>query len=171
LIYDISLPENPALIKKIKLIKNFEPFCLTLYDHYLYTGGRWHGDNEKSTHFSAGFYNIKEKKPEWKSIPIPREYTARRKAVDDILIQSGSLYLLDNLVYPKYILTYTVMSDETLIPGEVIQLAANGPNEQIKNTPQQAAEYSLLGKVAKPSVLHYSIAFIPVAELRGIRLS
>lgn len=132
LVYNISSNEKPELIRKIKIINNLKPFCLALQDHYLYTGGRWHGKSEKRTHFSAGFYNLQEKKPEWMSISVPGEYIWAGKAIDDILVQPGSLLLVDNLVYPKYLLPYTLISGGTMEPGKAVKLAANGPNERIE---------------------------------------
>ncbi|MBN2535064.1 MAG: hypothetical protein JXB88_19440 [Spirochaetales bacterium] len=130
IIYKI-LQGNPELIKKIKIIEDLEPSCLSLNDHYLYIGGRWRGKNEERVHFSAGFYNIKEKTPEWNSIPVPGEYIRAGKAIDDILIQPGSFLLVDNLVYPKYLLTYKEIPGEKIELEKVITLAVNGPNERI----------------------------------------
>ncbi|MEK6480158.1 hypothetical protein WJR50_21625 [Catalinimonas sp. 4WD22] len=53
------------------------------------------------------------------------------KSIDDILIKGSDLILVDNVVYPKYLIKYDISTPEHPTHLETIQLPSGAPNDHI----------------------------------------
>jgi hypothetical protein len=122
-IFDI----NGKLLKQIQ--SDFIPSCLNSKGNVVYLGG----SNKNTDHKVGEIFAILDLGNgdftlELKEIPIKLSYG---KSIDDILIFENKLILVDNIVYPKYLLEYDITDLEN--PKHVMtnELANHGTYEHI----------------------------------------
>jgi len=90
----------------------------------VYLGGRYKANQGKlCSIMDAQTAEIKE-------IALPVRFK-QGKAIDDILIRGNDLYLVDNIVYPKYIFTYDISVPPFPRHANTRELEANGTYEHI----------------------------------------
>jgi len=91
--------------------------ALALHGSYLYVGGTlnhlgWHAQQNLPT---AGRFNLGADTPVWEPLELPRDVeTSPGKAIDDVLVDSGELILVDDLVFPKYLFVYALPTGAAL---------------------------------------------------------
>lgn len=123
-IFDI----NGKLIKQIQ--SDFKPSCLNSKGNVVYLGGASYNSGQSVGEIFAildlGKFNFKL---ELKEIPIEVNYG---KSIDDILIFQNKLILVDNIVYPKYLLEYDISDIKN--PKHVLtkELSSSGTYEHIR---------------------------------------
>lgn len=122
-IFDI----NGKLIKQIQ--SDFNPSCLNSKGNVVYLGG----SNRNKDHKVGEIFAILDLGKndftlELKEIPIEVSYG---KSIDDILIFENKLILVDNIVYPKYLLEYDITDSKNPKHTITKELANNGTYEHI----------------------------------------
>ena len=115
------------LLKEIK--SDFELTSLNSKNKVVYIGGK---SSEHETNSGEIFAIIdlddKDFKLEKINIPIDVSYG---KAIDDILIMKNKLLLVDDIIYPKYILEYDITDSKNPKHIETKELDNNGTYEHI----------------------------------------
>jgi len=105
-----------------KIPYNIIPITIFLNNENLFIGG------EMGEEILIQF-NLKKKK--WFKLKIPDEVLYEGKAIDDIVINDSLLIAIDNIVWPKYVLFYKLISKKKLKLSHYKKLKSNGPAEWI----------------------------------------
>ena len=124
-IYDIL---GKLLFKKLG--ENFK--AINYKNNIVYLGGE-HNERRRSYSINGDMFsiiNLEESniKAHSKHVPIKR---VDGKSIDDILIHGNDLILVDNMVYPKYLIEYDISSPESPKHTKTITLPNNGTYEHI----------------------------------------
>ncbi len=116
-------PINDSNAITLPLPSRLEPKSILVYQNSVFIGGtlgiavvaQYHIDTNR-----------------WYALEMPRQLLSHRKAIDDLVIQDQFLIAVDNLVYPKYILYYTLNSSDERPPlSHFRKLLTNGTYESI----------------------------------------
>ncbi len=101
--------------------EKFRINTIELKDGFVYLGGSW----------SEGelFYVFDLKSKEFYPVPIPDEAYQIGKAIDDILFLKDKMIAVDNIMFPKFLIEYSLNELPELKNSNVIQLQANGTYE------------------------------------------
>jgi hypothetical protein len=115
---------NGNLLKEIN--SDFEATCLNSKNKVVYFGGRYKSNSGEI--FAILDLENKDFKLEKINIPIEVGYG---KAIDDVLIMKNKLLLVDDIVYPKYLLEYDITDSKNPKHIETEELENNGTYEHI----------------------------------------
>lgn len=110
---------------EVFVFDDFEVICLNNKGSIVYFGGKRNEAGE-----IVGFIDTNKKEFEFHKIEIPIKLTYG-KAIDDILIRGNSLFLVDNILYPKYLFKYDITNPSSPKFLETINLEVNGTYEHI----------------------------------------
>lgn len=113
--------------------KNANYKAINFIDNIVYLGGEYKkGLGSKSYNKGEMFSVINLDEFEFKTnqIELPIKII-EGKSIDDILINKEELILVDNIVYPKYLIKYNISSPQNPIHLETLELPNNGTYEHI----------------------------------------
>ena len=112
---------NKTITEKIPL--KIKPLTIFLDKNNLFIGGEVGQEVLIQRNFKTG---------DWYSLDIPTDVLFPGKAIDDIVVNNDTIYAVDNIVLPKYILTYLNNDSAKCDYLRKIDLKANGPYESIR---------------------------------------
>ena len=115
-----ALTTHPTII----LPGKFKAFATGIADDILYVGGSC-GEEV------LGLFHLRDNHPEWISLNVPNELKRMGKNIDELIIDDKRLIAVDNLVFPKWILTYDISVPEKPYMMDTIEIPAHGPYEKI----------------------------------------
>ena len=115
------------LLQEIK--SDFEATSLNSKNRIVYFGGKSREDETNPGEIFA-ILDLENKNYKIKEIKIPIDISYG-KAIDDILIHGNQLVLVDNIVYPKYLLQYEITDSKIPKHIKTYELANNGTYEHI----------------------------------------
>ena len=95
-------------------------------DNTVYLGGQY--KSKKGELFS--FINLEDTDFKLNDIQLPIKST-RGKSIDDILVRDNDLFLVDNIIYPKYVFQYDVSMPANPKHVETYELDNHGTYEHI----------------------------------------
>lgn len=70
--------------------------------------------------------------PHWHPLSLPDSLLAHRKSFDALAVSGNTLVVIDNQVFPKWMVTYTATTGQIPIVQTVTSLVENGPNEHVE---------------------------------------
>jgi hypothetical protein len=112
---------NKTTTEKIPF--KIKPLTLFLDKNNLFVGGEVGQEVLIQHNFKTGT---------WFTLDIPTDVLFPGKAIDDIVVANDTIYAVDNIVLPKYILTYLNNDSAKCDYLRKIDLKANGPYESIR---------------------------------------
>jgi hypothetical protein len=118
---------NGTLLKKIS--SEFKPVSLHSKNRVVYLGGKSTENRENPGEIFA-LLDLNNAHFELNKVILPIEIT-NGKAIDDVLIQNNKLILVDNFIFPKYILEYDITNDNEPVHVSTKELPNNGTYEHI----------------------------------------
>ncbi|NLA24882.1 MAG: hypothetical protein GX879_07945 [Bacteroidales bacterium] len=98
------------------------PDCLCINDNNVFIGGRF------KTELLLQFNFIQN---EWYSIKIPDKFKKQGKSIDDFLIVDDELLAIDNIIFPKYILSFKLNGGNKCEYFKEFRIPSNGTYEKI----------------------------------------
>lgn len=105
--------------------------ALASYSNTAYFGGQSRITQKDNMACEAAAYiNVAEKPYQLRSIKLPAE-TKAGKSIDDVLIRADSLYLVDNLIFPKYMFVYSLTDPNAPEWFQTVVLENHGTYERI----------------------------------------
>ena len=114
----------------LKVINSdFEATSLNSKNKVVYFGGK-SIDNQTNEGEIFAIHNLENKDFKLEKINIPID-VSYGKAIDDILIVKNKLLLVDDIVYPKYLLEYDITDSKKPIHIKTKELDNNGTYEHI----------------------------------------
>ncbi len=122
-IYDIK----GNLVKQI--VGDFKPTSLNSKNKVIYLGGKSERFNNESGEIFT-YIDLDKKDFELNKVKLPIEISYG-KAIDDILLLNNKLILVDNLVFPKYLLEYDISNPSNPKHTKTKELKNNGTYEHI----------------------------------------
>ena len=114
IIINMKSDEQDVLSIKLPIRKGL---CLDLYNNYCFIGG--YGELLALDLEILTFQNLE----------IPAIIKKKRKSIDEILIDDGKIYVLDNVVTPKWLIVYSL---NNYIVEKCLKLKNNGTNENFE---------------------------------------
>jgi hypothetical protein len=90
-------------MQNIHLESGFKIYSLRFYKNRLYVSGAMKQNNIKQF---AGYYELVNSDWKFTPIPLPEMHNQIRKSFDEILCREDNLYLIDDIVIPKYLYHY-----------------------------------------------------------------
>jgi len=102
----------------------YKAFATAIADDILYVGGNCGRE-------VLGLFHLRDKHPEWISLNVPDEIKKRGKHIDELIIDDHRLIAVDNVVFPKWILTYDISVPEKPCMMDKIEISAHGTYENI----------------------------------------
>ncbi|MGE5679238.1 MAG: hypothetical protein ACM34K_00020 [Bacillota bacterium] len=93
--------------KEITYPGSIFPVSILKHNNLIFLGGQLY--NVKDIFM---YYNLD--KGEWKTIEIPKEITSYARSIDDLLIVKDTLYAVDNVILPKYIIKYNLSDADNI---------------------------------------------------------
>jgi hypothetical protein len=118
---------NGNLLKKIS--SDFRPVSLHSKNRVVYLGGKSSENRENPGEIFA-MLDLNQSNFELNKITLPIEIT-NGKAIDDVLIQNNKLILVDNFIFPKYLLEYDITNANQPVHTNTRELPNNGTYEHI----------------------------------------
>ena len=115
------------LIRKLSV--DFKLKCINSKENIVYLGGETVFIDNKVGEIVA-YFNLDKDEIDIVKLKIPIDITYG-KSIDDILILDNRLILVDNIVFPKYLIEYDVSKPSTPIHFKTIELENNGTYEHI----------------------------------------
>lgn len=119
---DLLLKKEGANYRVINVKKNI-----------VYLGGKYVRKRRRKTALKGEMFsiiNLEEVNIKIRTIDLPIK-VVEGKSIDDLLINGDELILVDNIIYPKYLLKYDISVPETPVHTETITLPNNGTYEHI----------------------------------------
>jgi hypothetical protein len=107
--------------------KEYKYESIACKNNVVYLGGQYISNKSELfalIDFSDTNFSLKE-------INLPIQ-TMNRKSIDDILIRDNTLFLVDNIIFPKYIFQYEISSPENPVHIATEGLENNGTYEHIE---------------------------------------
>jgi len=107
--------------------KEYKYESIACKNNVVYLGGQYisnKGELFALIDFSDANFSLKE-------IDLPIQ-TIERKSIDDILIRDNTLFLVDNLIFPKYIFQYDISSPDNPVHIDTAMLGNHGTYEHIE---------------------------------------
>lgn len=108
--------------------------AINFKENTVYFGGEYsnrrlgHNSYYKGEMFSLLNLDVLDFKTNIIDLPIK---TIDGKSIDDILVKGNELILVDNVIYPKYLITYDISSPHNPVHVETDSLPNNGTHEHI----------------------------------------
>lgn len=118
---------NGILIRKLSV--DFKLKCINSKENIVYLGGETVFFDNKVGEIVA-YFNLDKDEIDIVKLKIPIDITYG-KSIDDILILDNRLILVDNIVFPKYLIEYDVSKPSMPIHFKTIELENNGTYEHI----------------------------------------
>jgi hypothetical protein len=115
------------LLKKIS--SDFKPVSLHSKNRVVYLGGKSSENRENPGEIFA-LLDLNQSIFELNKITLPIEIT-NGKAIDDVLIRGNQLILVDNFIFPKYLLEYDITNANQPVHTNTRELPNNGTYEHI----------------------------------------
>jgi hypothetical protein len=112
--------------KQLLRLPQYKYRSIASKNNVVYLGGQY-GTREKELFASIDLSNVDFS---IKEIQLPIK-TVKGKSIDDILIRDDTLYLVDNIVYPKYIFHYDITAPENPVHIATKKLPNDGTYEHI----------------------------------------
>lgn len=120
-LYDLNL-------KKVKSFPlNFKPTSINSCKNIVYVGGKSERHDEGEI---FAILNLNPNHPKFNSLKLPIDISYG-KSIDDILILNNKLILVDNIIYPKYLIEYDIKMPGKPIHTKTKELKNNGTYEHI----------------------------------------
>ena len=114
----------------LKVIKSdFEAISLNSKNKVIYFGGK-SSDNRTNAGEIFAILDLGNKDFKLKNIKIPID-VSYGKAIDDILIMNNKLLLVDDIIYPKYLLEYDITDSKNPKHIATKELENNGTYEHV----------------------------------------
>jgi hypothetical protein len=112
--------------ENIQLSAGFKIHSLRFYRKCLFVCGVHRSNNYSQF---AGYFENNNGKWDLKMIPLPENHSKRNKSIDEVLIWEDNLYLVDDLVLPKYLYHFTLSETDEPQLVRTICLPAHGSYE------------------------------------------
>ena len=111
--------------KKIFECNEYNYSAINVFENVVYLGGIYSNNRELFSYVDLSSIEFKINDV---SLPIK---TVDGKSIDDILISNNLLYLIDNIIWPKYIFIYDINVSNRPKYLETHKLTGHLPNEEI----------------------------------------
>jgi hypothetical protein len=112
--------------KQLLRLPQYKYRAIACKNNVVYLGGQY-ATKEKELFASIDLSNVDFS---IKEIQLPIK-TVKGKSIDDILIRDNMLYLVDNIIFPKYIFHYDISTPENPVHTTTKKLLNNGTYEHI----------------------------------------
>jgi hypothetical protein len=109
---DLSLPDG------------YEAACLAFRGDVLYVGGACGRE-------AAGLFDLALERPAWTRLDLPENLRKDGKRIDALLVDGGRLVAVDDLIVPKWLLTYDAADPRWPRLAAVFRLPVHGTYEHI----------------------------------------
>jgi hypothetical protein len=134
--------------------------ALAVKDNTVYLGGEYTITDNKRDHGEMfSIINLECTSYELLNQDLPIK-VVRGKSIDDILVRCNQLFLVDNIIYPKYLLRYDITIPDKPKHLQTVQLPRNGTYEHI-----------IKGDINKDYMVIFSLTFGRNGGARHIRIS
>lgn len=127
--------------------------------------------------FAGGHGNVGEslwlrrdgRQPDWDVVPLPEGMGRRGKAIDALFFRAGELIAIDNILLPKWILTYPLANGLDAVSVRKYPLQSHTTYENVLRVTEGKHAYALLSRGYNHGITSYHLALVDKAELGEIR--
>jgi hypothetical protein len=106
--------------------EGYQAECLLFHRQVLFVGGNCGTE-------VIGAFDFAAPEPRWVPLAVPEQLRQHGKRIDDLLLDGDWLIAVDNVVFPKYLIRYSVSDPREPMLTDAREIVAHGTYEHIQS--------------------------------------